>query len=96
MEDGTPEDLGEIPAEVESHELGEGEWHGQMVFPLVHQSPDALPVPALLVDGEARLLEGLQVAIDSPGMTIFVLDKVGDRFPLLRGDEGLDDAPLAG
>jgi hypothetical protein len=51
---------------------------------------------ALLVDGETRLLEGLKVTVDGAGLAVLVPDEVGDGFPLLRGDERLDDAPLAG
>jgi len=50
----------------------------------------------LLVDREARLLEGLQVPVDGPAVTVFFFDQVGKGLAVLRGDERLDDAPLAG
>ena len=45
--------------------------------------------------GKPCLLDGLQVAVDGPGVTVLGLNKLRDCFPVRRVDEAPDDAPLA-
>ena len=40
---------------------------------LIDHRPDALAVQALIIDWEARLLEGFQVTVDGAGMAVFLL-----------------------
>mgnify|MGYP001815294843 CR=1 FL=1 len=89
-------DTYEVAAEVEGHELRQGEGHGEHVFVFVPHGPDALAVHPVGVDGKACFLEGFQVAVDSAGVAVFVAYQVGHGLAVLGGDEGLDYSPLTG
>ena len=64
------------------------------MFVSVYNTPDSLAVHPVGVDGEACVLQGLQISTDGAGVAIFLLDQVGHGLAVLGGNKCPDDSPL--
>ena len=96
IKDRVFEDPEDVPVEVETHQLRDGEGNRQVKLVALYKAVSAFGSVFFGVEGKTGSLNRSQITPDGAGVTAFFFSKFSHSDPLLAGLNCPQDAPLPG
>jgi len=96
IEDRVFEDTEDVPVEVETHQLRDGEGDGKLKPVAFDKAPAALVATHFGVERKPCFLDGSEISPDGTRGAVFLCGKLSHSGTLLFGLNGPQDAPLPG